>query len=52
MESTETALTGGVPESMMVERVSFLSEGGGGTGIAGEGAKDYNGGLGMVTLLK
>ena len=46
------ALTGGVPGLMMVEGVSSLSEGGGGTGMAGDGAEDCNGGLGTVTLLK
>ena len=52
MESTEIALTGGVPGSMMVEGVSSLSEGGGGTGMAGDGAKDHNGGLGTAILVK
>ena len=52
MESTETALTGGVPRSTMVEGVSSLSEGNGGTGMIGNGAEDCSGGLGMVTLLK
>ena len=40
VELTETALSGGVPGSMTVEGVSFLSEGGGGTGMAGDGAED------------
>ena len=52
MESTETALTGGVPGSTMVEGVSSLSEGGGGTGMAGDGAEDCSGGLGTMSLLK
>ena len=52
MESTKTALTGGVPGSITLEGVSSLSEGGGGTGMAGDGAKDHNRGLGTVTLLK
>ena len=52
MESTKAALTGGVPGFMTVEGVSFLSEGGGRTGMAGKGAKDHNGGLGMAILLK
>ena len=52
MGSTEIALTGGVPGSMMVEGVSSLSEGGGRTGMAGDGANDHNGGLEMMTLLK
>ena len=52
VESTKTALTSGVPGSMMVEEVSFLSEGGGGTGMAGNGAKDHSGGLGMAILLE
>ena len=52
MESTKTTLTGGIPGSIMVEGVSFLSEGGSGTGMAGDGAKDHSRGLGTVTLLK
>ena len=52
MESTETALTGGIPGSTMVEEESSLSEGGGGTGMAGDGAEDCSNGLGTVTLLK
>ena len=52
MEPTETALSGGVPGSMMVEGVSSLSEGGGGTGMAGDGAEDCSGGLGTAILLK
>ena len=52
MESTDAALTGEVPGSMMVEEVSSLSEGGGGTGMTGDGADDHNGGLGTATLLK
>ena len=52
VESTDAALTGEVPGSMMVEEVSSLSEGGDGTGIAGDGADDHNGGLGTATLLK
>ena len=46
------ALIGGVPGFMMVEGVSSLSEGGGGTRIAGDGAEDHSGGLGTATLLK
>ena len=34
------ALSGGVPGSTMVEGVSSLSEGGGGMGMAGDGAED------------
>ena len=52
MEATKTALSGGVPGSTMVEGVSSLSEGGGGTGMAGDGAEDQSGGLGTATLLK
>ena len=52
MEPTETALSGGVPGSTTVEGVSFLSEGGGGMGMAGDGAEDRSGGLGTATLLK
>ena len=52
VESANAALTGGVPGSTTVEGVSSLSEGGGGTGMAGDGADDHNGGLGTVTLLK
>ena len=52
VESTEMALTGGVPRFMTVEGVSSLSEGGGGTGMAGDGAEDCSGGLGTTTLLK
>ena len=52
MESTKAALTGGVPGSMTVEGVSSLSEGGDGTGMAGDGAWNCNGGLRMATLLK
>ena len=52
MKSTETALTGGGPRSTTVEGVSSLSKGGGRTGMAGNGAEDCNGGLGIVTLLK
>ena len=52
MESTETALTGGVPEPTMVEGVFSLFEGDGGTEMAGDGAEDCGGGLGTVTLLK
>ena len=40
VESTETALSGGVPGSTTVEGVSSLSEGDGGTGMAGDGAED------------
>ena len=40
VESTEMALSGGVPGSTMVEGVSSLSEGGGGMGMAGDGAED------------
>ena len=40
VESTEMALSSGVPGSTMVEGVSSLSEGGGGTGMAGDGAED------------
>ena len=52
MESAEIALTGGVSRSMTMEGVSFLSKGGGGTGMARDGAEDCNGGLGTATLLK
>ena len=52
MKSTKTALTGGIPRSTMVEGVSFLSKGGGGTGMAGDGVENHNGGLVTVTLLK
>ena len=52
MESTEAALTGGVPGSTMVEGVFFLSESGGRMEMAGDGAKNHNGGLGTATLLK
>ena len=52
MEPTETALSGGVPGSMIVEGVFSLLEGGGGTGMAGDGAEDCSEGLGTATLLK
>ena len=52
MKSTETALTGGVSGSMIVEGVSSLSEGGGGTGMAGDRAEDHSRGLEIVMLLK
>ena len=52
MESTKTALTSGVPGSMMVEGVSSLSEGSGGTGMAEDGAEDHSNGLEIVILLK
>ena len=52
MEPTETALSGGVPGSTMVKGVSSLSEGGGETGMVGDGAEDHSGGLGTATLLK
>ena len=52
MESTETALTSGVPRSTTVEEVFFLSEGGGGTEMAGDGAEDHSRRLGTATLLK
>ena len=52
MESTETALTGGVPRSMTVEGVSSLSEGDDGTRMVGDGAEDCSSGLEMATLLK
>ena len=52
VESTKMALTGGVPGFMMVEGVSSLSEGGGGTKMAGDGAEDCSGGLRTVMLLK
>ena len=52
MESTKVALTSEVPGSTMVEGVSSLSEGGGGTEMAKDGAEDHNGGLGTATLLK
>ena len=52
VESTEIALTGGVPRSTMVEGVSSLSEGGGRTGMAGDRAEDCSRGLGTMTLLK
>ena len=38
------ALIGEVPGFMMVEGVSSLSEGGGGTRIAEDGAEDHSGG--------
>ena len=46
------ALTDGVPGSMMVEGMSSLSEGGGGTRMAEDGAEDHSEGLGTATLLK
>ena len=52
VESTEMTLTGGISRSTMVEGVSSLLEGGGGTGMVGDGAEDHSGGLGIVTLLK
>ena len=52
MESTKTALTGGVSGSTMMEGVSSLSEDDGGTGMAGDGIEDHSSGLGTVTLLK
>ena len=52
MESAKAALTAGVPGFTTVEGVSSLSEDGGGTGMAGDGAEDHSGGLGTVTLLK
>ena len=52
VESTKMALIGGVPGFMMVEGVSSLSEGGGGTGMVGDGAEDCSGGLETATLLK
>ena len=52
MESTETALTGGVPRFMTVEGVSFLSEDDDETRMVGDGAEDCSSGLGMATLLK
>ena len=52
VESTETALTGRAFGSITLEGVSSLSKGGGGIGMAGDGAKDHSSGLGMVTLLK
>ena len=52
VKSTKTALTRRVPGFMMVKGVSSLSEGGDGTGMAGDGAEDHSGGLGTVTLLK
>ena len=52
VKSTEAALTGGILGSTMVEGVSSLLEGKGGIGMAGKGAEDHNGGLGMATLLK
>ena len=52
MESADAALTGGVSKSMMVEGAFSLSEGGGGTRMAGDGADNCNGGLEIVTLLK
>ena len=51
MESTETALTDGVPRSMMVEGMSSLSKGSGGIEMAGDGAEDHSSGLGTVLLL-
>ena len=52
VESTEMALSGGVPGSIMVEGVSSLSEGGGGMEMAGDRAEDRSGGLVTATLLK
>ena len=52
MEFANAALTGGVPGFMMVEGVSSLSEGGGETRMAGDGADNHNSVLGTVTLLK
>ena len=52
VESVDAAWTGRVPGFMTVEGVSSLSEGGGGTRIAGDGADNHNGGFGTVTLLK
>ena len=52
MESAKVALTSGVPGSTMVEGVSSLLEGSGGTGMVGDGAEDRSGGLGTATLLK
>ena len=52
MESADTALTGGVPGFTIVEEMSSLSEGGGGTGMAGNGADNCSGGLETATLLK
>ena len=52
VESTEMALTGGVSRFMMVEGVSSLSEGGSGTGMAGDGAEDCSRGLETAILLK
>ena len=52
VESTKTALIGGVSRFMMVEGVSSLSEGGGEMGITRDGAEDQSGGLGTATLLK
>ena len=46
------ALSGGIPGSTMVKGVSSLSEGGGGTGMVGDGAEDRSGGLGTAILLK
>ena len=52
MESTETALTGGVPRSITVKGVFSLSKGSGGTRMAGDGAEDHTSGLGTAILLK
>ena len=50
MKSADAALIGGVLGSMTVEGVSSLSEGGGRTGMAGDGADDHNGGLETVMV--
>ena len=52
VEATETALSGGVPGSTMVEGVSSLSEGDGRIGMAGDEAEDRSGGLGTAMLSK
>ena len=52
MEPTETALSGGVPGSMMVVGIFSLLKGVGGAGMVGDGAEDCSGGLGTATLLK
>ena len=52
MKPTKMALSGGVPGSTTVEGVSSLLEGGGRTGMVGDGAEDHSGGLGTTTLLK
>ena len=52
VKSADTALTGGVPGFTMVEGVSSLSEGGGRTGMARDGADNHSSGLETAMLLK